>query len=207
MLSGWGERSACPSSLAVILLWMIWRHISCWEDSFPIADLAVPPVLVGAVCDGDDIAASKVQFAGFLWHKIVQRLHEHLQHRNRGERESVRIIFIPSWHHHGLFIVCMGCVGSMTSMCCAFKINLPVYAAHPPLQVSYHAIWHPATVTRSPSCDIRPVRWGSWTWPPRGRILLGRRAEPWNAEHHRGICHAIQQRSKVSEWMDDGRKE
>lgn len=53
-------------------------HVGGGEESFAVADLAVPPVLVLAVSHGDHVAPPEVQLAGLLWHKVVQRLHEHL---------------------------------------------------------------------------------------------------------------------------------
>lgn len=57
---------------------MVGRYVYCWEESFPVADFAVPPVLVGAVRHRDDVPSPEVQLAGFLGHKVVQRLHQHL---------------------------------------------------------------------------------------------------------------------------------
>lgn len=69
-----------------ILLWVVWRYIGCWEDAFPIANLTIPPILIRSICNGDDVAASKVQFTRFLWHKIIQCLYEHL---SRGESRRI----------------------------------------------------------------------------------------------------------------------
>lgn len=57
---------------------MVGRYVYCWEESFPVADFAVPPVLVRAVRHRDDVPSPEVQLAGLLGHKVVQRLHQHL---------------------------------------------------------------------------------------------------------------------------------
>lgn len=53
---------------------MIAGDIGGGEESSTVADLAVPPVLVGAVGHGDHVAALELQLAGFLRREVVHRL-------------------------------------------------------------------------------------------------------------------------------------
>lgn len=57
---------------------MVRCYVYCWKQSFPVADLAVPPVLVGTIRHRDDVPSSEVQLAGFLRYEVVQSLHQHL---------------------------------------------------------------------------------------------------------------------------------
>lgn len=76
------------------------RDVRGREESFSVADLPVPPVLVLAICHRDHVAPPKVQLAGFLWHKVVQRLHEHLlrhhvlQFHVLGPRDARRAVVV-----------------------------------------------------------------------------------------------------------------
>lgn len=81
-------------------------------------------------------------------------------------------------HTYTIFIVLNVVYGNNNT---AWEINEP-------LQVSYHAIWHPVIAIRSPFGDIRPVRWGNWTWLPTKRICFVRRAVLWNVALHQDIC-------------------
>lgn len=53
------------------LLWMVCCHICSWEEALSIANFTVPPVLIRSIGNCDYITPSKIEFAGFLWHKIV----------------------------------------------------------------------------------------------------------------------------------------
>lgn len=66
------------SACATLLRGAVGRDVGGGEESFAVANLTVPPVLVLAVGHRDDVAPPKVQLARLLWHKVVQRLHEHL---------------------------------------------------------------------------------------------------------------------------------
>jgi len=55
---------------------MIRRNVGGRKVASSIADLAFPPVLVGSVDDGDDVAAPELQLAGLLGREIVHGLHQ-----------------------------------------------------------------------------------------------------------------------------------
>ena len=64
---------------------MVGGDVGVGEEALAVADLAVPPVLVGAVRHRDNVAPLELQLALLLRLEVVQRLHVVLeQHTAEG---------------------------------------------------------------------------------------------------------------------------
>lgn len=75
---------------AAVDLRVVRRHVRGRKQSFSAGNLAVPPVLVGAIRHRDDVAPPEVQLAGLLRHEIVQRLDENLLRHHVAQLDVLR---------------------------------------------------------------------------------------------------------------------
>lgn len=71
---------------------MIWCNVGGRKETFSAANFTVPPVLVGAVCNGDNVTPPEVQFARLLWNKIVQGLHQDLQKKKNDNVRALQLV-------------------------------------------------------------------------------------------------------------------
>jgi len=69
---------------------LVWRDVRGREEPPPVAQLPRPPVLVGPVCDGEDIAPPEFELALLLWCEVVERLHEELVRHHLFELDVLR---------------------------------------------------------------------------------------------------------------------
>lgn len=68
------SRGRRRASLVVVVR----RDVRGREVAASIADLALPPVVVGTIDDRDDVAASELELARLLRREVVHRLHQEL---------------------------------------------------------------------------------------------------------------------------------
>ena len=63
------------------MLSVIRSDISGREEATTSTDLSSPPMLVGTVRHGDDVAALELEFSRLLWREIVQGLNKKLERK------------------------------------------------------------------------------------------------------------------------------
>jgi hypothetical protein len=54
-----------------MLLCVVRRYVSGGEEASAMADFSVPPVLIGTIRHGNDVASPELEFARFLWSKVI----------------------------------------------------------------------------------------------------------------------------------------
>jgi hypothetical protein len=54
-----------------MLLCVVRRYVSGGEEASAMADFSVPPVLIGTIRHGNNVASPELEFARFLWSKVI----------------------------------------------------------------------------------------------------------------------------------------